>query len=63
MINLKKMKGEGEIMIFIIIAMFGAWITHVITCLSDERWGFLIAGALVFPIAIIHGIGIWFGAW
>ncbi len=37
MINLKKMKGEGEIMIFVFIAMFGAWITHVITCLSDER--------------------------
>jgi len=61
--GLKKMKGEGEIMIFIFIAMFGAWLTHVITCFSDERWGFLIAGALFFPVAIVHGIGIWFGAW
>ena len=38
--NLKKLKGEGEIMIFIFIAMFGAWITHVIACLPGERWGF-----------------------
>ena len=40
-----------------------AWITHVFTCLSDDRWGFLIAGAIMFPIAIVHGVGIWFGAW
>jgi hypothetical protein len=38
-----------------------AWLTHVIFCLQDGRWGFLIAGALVFPIAIIHGIGLWLG--
>ena len=39
-----------------------AWLTHVIVCLGDDRWGFLIAGAIMFPIAIIHGVGIWFGA-
>ena len=40
-----------------------AWVTHIITCLRDGEWGFLIAGALFFPIAIIHGIGIWLGLW
>lgn len=45
-----------------IIACIAAWLTHVIVCLAAGSWGFLIAGALVFPIAIIHGIGIWFGA-
>jgi hypothetical protein len=40
-----------------------AWMTHVIVCLTDGRWGFLIAGALFFPIAIIHGVGIWLGVW
>lgn len=63
MINFKNMKGEGEIVIIIYIALVAAWLTHVVTCFSDDRWGFLIAGALVFPIAFIHGIGIWFGAW
>jgi hypothetical protein len=38
-----------------------AWLTHVVTCLSEGRWGFLIAGAIAFPIAIVHGIMIWFG--
>lgn len=28
----------------------------------DKRaWGFLIAGAIIFPIAWIHGTGIWLG--
>ena len=64
---LKSKSGEADAGLLIGIAftgtMIAAWLTHVITCISDERWGFLIAGALFFPIAIIHGIGLWFGAW
>ena len=40
-----------------------AWFTHVFVCLSTAKWGFLIAGALVFPIAWVHGTGIWLGVW
>ena len=40
-----------------------AWITHVIVCLKTASWGFLIAGAIFFPVAIIHGTGVWLGAW
>lgn len=49
----------------IAIAFFpvAAWGTHVVTCLREGEWGFLIAGALFFPIAIVHGVGIWFGFW
>lgn len=43
------------------IACIVAWLTHVITCLSLGLWGFLVAGALLFPIGVIHGIMIWFG--
>ena len=43
--------------------MITAWITHLAICFADDRWGFLIAGALCFPVAIIHGTGVWFGAW
>ena len=46
---------------FILIALVAAWLTHVITCLAVANWGFLIAGAIVAPIAVIHGVGIWFG--
>ena len=40
-----------------------AWITHLVVCFTDEKWGFLIAGAIFFPVAIVHGTGTWFGAW
>ncbi|WP_085696307.1 hypothetical protein [Pseudomonas sp. B26(2017)] len=40
-----------------------AWITHVAVCFKSASWGFLIAGALFFPVAIVHGTGIWFGFW
>lgn len=48
------------VMFFVSIA---AWITHIVTCLSEGKYGFLIAGALAFPIAVVHGFGIWFGFW
>ena len=38
-----------------------SWFTHIVVCLSTSSWGFLIAGAIVLPIAWIHGTGIWFG--
>ena len=47
----------------LIAASTAAWVTHLFVCFSDDRWGFLIAGAIMFPIAIVHGVGIWFGAW
>ena len=40
-----------------------AWFPHVVTSFADHAWGFLIAGALFFPIAWVHGTGIWLGAW
>lgn len=50
------------IMIPLMITFFAAWINHVITCIQNEAWVFLVAGAIFFPIGIIHGIGLWFGA-
>ena len=44
-------------------AAFVSWLTHIIVCLSTGQWGFLIAGAIFAPIGMVHGIGIWFGAW
>ena len=41
------------------IGCFIAWLTHVFFCFSHAMWGFLIAGALFFPIGILHGFYIW----
>lgn len=37
-----------------------AWFNHIFTCFSEGMWGFLIAGALFFPIGILHGMWLWF---
>lgn len=57
------MKGESEWILLVYCLLIAAWITHVVTCFQDDRWGFLVAGALFFPVAVVHGIGIWFGSW
>ena len=53
----------GTTYLFLGITMLAAWATHVFICLKTASWGFLIAGALAAPVGVIHGIGIWFGAW
>lgn len=43
--------------------VFGGWCQHIYTCFTENHWGFLIAGAIFFPIAVFHGWGIWAGFW
>jgi hypothetical protein len=40
--------------------LLAAWLTHIFTCFAVGMWGFLIAGALFFPIGILHGLYLWF---
>lgn len=47
----------------VFIAGAAAWFQHLYTCFTEEAWGFLIAGAIFFPVAIVHGAGIWLGFW
>lgn len=49
--------------VIFLLVLLAAWGTHIVVCLKTGAWGFLIAGALVLPIAWIHGIGSWFGLW
>jgi hypothetical protein len=51
----------GWVIAFLTVAF--AWLTHVIVCIKTSAWGFLIAGAIFAPVGVIHGIGVWIGAW
>lgn len=42
------------------IVLIFAWLTHIFTCFAQELWGFLIAGALFFPVGVLHGLWLWF---
>jgi len=45
---------------FIGITVTLAWLTHIFTCFAHGFWGFLVAGAIFFPIGILHGFWLWF---
>lgn len=45
---------------FLVTFGVGAWLTHVLFCFGANAWGMLLAGALVIPLGILHGIYIWF---
>ncbi len=55
-------KKYAAIVAIVAFLLFASWVTHIVHCLGTGEWGFLIAGALFFPIAMIHGFGLWFGA-
>ena len=48
--------------VIIALAMIAAWVTHIIHCLITAKYLLLLAGAIVAPVGIIHGVGIWLGA-
>ena len=45
--------------VLVILILIAAWFNHVFYCFASEMWGFLIAGALFFPVAIVHGVYLW----
>ena len=57
------MKLESTNITLVILALWGlaSWLTHVVVCIKAASWGFLIAGAIFAPVAMVHGTGIWFG--
>ena len=52
----------GKFVVILGLTSVAAWITHIIYCLQTAKYLLLIAGGIVPPVGIIHGIGIWFGA-
>ncbi len=59
---MKTQRGNADVAVLAILFwVVASWLTHVVVCLKTASWGFLIAGAILFPIGVIHGTGIWFG--
>jgi len=53
----------GNFLNLSVVGLFiAAWFTHVLHCLFAAKYLLLIAGACIFPVGIIHGVGLWFGA-
>ena len=53
--------GVGLAYIGVVLLLIAGWLTHVIVTIQTANWILLLAGAILFPIGIIHGWGLWFG--
>ncbi len=49
--------------VVLVLFTVSSWLVHVGTCFVEGTWGFLIAGAVCFPVGIVHGAGVMFGLW
>jgi hypothetical protein len=45
------------------LLIYSAWLTSIVFCSVNSLRTLLIAGAVFFPIGVVHGIGVWFGGW
>jgi|JI6StandDraft_1071083.scaffolds.fasta_scaffold516512_2 hypothetical protein len=52
---------QGLVGIAIWLAIIAGWITHIVVAISAKAWLFMIVGALIFPVAVVHGWSVWFG--
>lgn len=59
---LRHQKGESMLSWLFGIVCVAAWLTHLYVSIG-KSWAFFITGALLFPVGIIHGIGVWLGLW
>lgn len=68
------MKAESSAFIAIallVVMTVSAWVTHVVVAIQyltagieSAAYAILLAvGVFVPPVGVIHGIGVWFGAW
>lgn len=46
---------------FIGLAAFAGWITHLVVSIQAQEWVFMIVGALLGPVAVVHGWATWLG--
>lgn len=63
--------GAGVVGLFV-LSCLAAWVTHIIVAIGaligstsvSIAYGILLAvGVFMPPVGVIHGFGVWFGAW
>lgn len=42
-------------------AIIGGWLTHIVVSIMAKAWLFMIVGALLAPVAVVHGWATWLG--
>ena len=52
---------QGLLSVVFYLAIAAGWITHIVVAIAAKAWLFMIVGALIFPVAVVHGWSLWFG--
>ncbi len=52
-------EGSSFLNYLIMAVCFCGWSTHLWHCFSNKAWEFLIAGAIFYPIGVMHGFYLW----
>lgn len=52
---------DGLLGLLAMLLVASSWVTHVVVCAVDGLWTFLAIGLVVFPVALLHGVGVWLG--
>lgn len=47
--------------VFLFLAALAGWITHLVVSIAAKAWLFMIVGALIVPVAVVHGWSVWLG--
>lgn len=47
--------------IFVAVLIFAGWVTHIVVAIQAQAWAFMIVGALLMPVAVVHGWSVWLG--
>ena len=43
--------------------IYSARLTSIVFCSAHDERPLLNAAAAVFPVGVVHGLGVWFGGW
>ena len=55
--------GMSLVPILIWIVCIAAWLNHIIYCFQHGAWLRLLVLAILAPLGIVDGFGLWFGWW
>ena len=49
---------------FLLVAvLLASWATHIVVCVANGLWSFLVLGLLLVPVALLHGLTVLVTAW
>lgn len=49
--------------VILVMALMAAWGTSVVSSAIHGQWPMMLLALFVWPAGVVHGLGVWVGAW